>query len=200
MGFLLGLSLIVAIGAQNAFVLRQGIIGKHVFYVALFCGISDSLLILIGVSSASIFLNRFINDFSYILFGLASIWLFGYGLLRLKSSFRANTSFKLDYSEARSLKSTISVLAILTFSNPHVYLDTVILLGTLSQQFVGVAKITFALGAIVASFVFFFSLAYSAKLLAPKMTSALSWRILDLLIALIMFSMSIKMAFEGNWL
>ena len=73
-GFFLGISLIIAIGAQNAFVLRQGIIGKHVFYVALFCGISDSLLILIGVSSASIFLNRFINDFSYILFGFLVIF------------------------------------------------------------------------------------------------------------------------------
>jgi L-lysine exporter family protein LysE/ArgO len=77
-GFFLGFSLILAIGAQNTFVLRQGILGQHVFYVALFCALSDALLITIGVVGISFFLKNFINSYSNILFGLSAIWLFGY--------------------------------------------------------------------------------------------------------------------------
>ena len=79
-GFFLGLSLIVAIGAQNTFVLRQGILGQHVFYVALFCALSDALLISIGIAGISFFLNNFINQISDILFGFSALWLTGYGL------------------------------------------------------------------------------------------------------------------------
>ena len=140
-GFFLGISLIVAIGAQNAFVLRQGIIGKHVFYVALFCAVSDSLLISFGVTGISIFFNSFINEYSKIFFGLTSLWLFGYGIIRLRSAFKANTIVEIVYADSKSLKSTISILAILTFANPHVYLDTMVLIGSLSQQFTGGNKL-----------------------------------------------------------
>jgi len=95
---------------------------------------------------------------------------------------------------------TLSIIAILTFANPHVYLDTMVLIGTVSQQFYGSEKISFALGASIASFVFFFSLAYGAKQLAPIMKSRTSWRILDFIIALVMFSIAIKLADTGNWL
>ena len=199
-GFFLGISLIVAIGAQNAFVLRQGIIGKHVFYVALFCAVSDSLLISFGVTGISIFFNSFINEYSKIFFGLTSLWLFGYGIIRLRSAFKANTIVEIVYADSKSLKSTISILAILTFANPHVYLDTMVLIGSLSQQFTGGNKITFAIGAIIASFIFFFSLAYGGKILAPVMKRPSSWRILDLLIALLMFTIAIQLAYEGKWL
>ena len=82
-GFFLGLSLIVAIGAQNSFVLRQGILGQHVFYVALFCALADALLISIGVAGISFFLNNIINQLSSLLFGFSALWLTGYGVLRL---------------------------------------------------------------------------------------------------------------------
>ena len=87
-GFFLGLSLIVAIGAQNAFVLRQGIIGQHVFYVALFCALSDALLICIGIIGISFFLNNFIAQFSDLLFGFSAIWLAFYGVMKIKSIFK----------------------------------------------------------------------------------------------------------------
>jgi len=199
-GFFLGISLIVAIGAQNAFVLRQGILGKHVLYVALFCALSDALLICIGIAGTSLFLNNFIAKFSDLLFGISAIWLAVYGLIRLKAVFKSNSIMEIRLSKSNDLISTLSMLFILTFANPHVYLDTMILIGSISQQFYGNYKIAFALGASSASFVFFFSLAYGAKLLVPIMQSPDSWRKLDFLIAIVMFTISIKLAYAGNWL
>ena len=159
-GFFLGLSLIVAIGAQNTFVLRQGIIGKHVFYVALFCAFSDALLICIGVVGISFFLNNFISQTSNILFGFSALWLTGYGILRLKAALKADKMIEIKSSKLKGLIPTLSIVAILTFANPHVYLDTMILIGSISQQFFGYYKAAFALGACLASFVFFFSLTW----------------------------------------
>ena len=199
-GFFLGISLIVAIGAQNTFVLRQGILGKHVFYVALFCALSDALLISIGIAGISYFLNNVINQISSLLFGFSALWLTGYGILRLKAVFKTDIMIEIKASKSKDLIPTISIAAILTFANPHVYLDTMILIGSISQQFIGYYKIAFAIGACLASFVFFFSLAYGAKLLEPIMHRQISWKILDGLIALIMFTIAIKLAYAGNWL
>lgn len=199
-GFFLGISLIVAIGAQNAFILRQGIIGQHVFYVALFCALSDALLICIGIVGISFFLNNFISQFSDFLFGFSALWLLGYGILRLKAVFKSDATLEIETSSSTGLLPTLSIVAVLTFANPHVYLDTMVLIGSVSQQFYEDDKIAFALGASLASFVFFFSLAYGAKLLSPKMQSPSSWRILDFFIALIMFTIAIKLADAGNWL
>ena len=199
-GFFLGFALIVAIGAQNTFVLRQGVIGKHVFHVALFCALSDALLISIGVAGISFFLNNIVHQISNLLFGFSALWLTGYGMLRLKAVFQSNTIFEIEVSKSKGLIPTISIAAILTFANPHVYLDTMVLIGSISQQFFGYYKIAFAIGACLASFVFFFSLAYCAKLLEPKMQRPNSWRILDGFIALIMFTIAIKLAYAGNWL
>ena len=199
-GFFLGLSLIVAIGAQNSFVLRQGILGQHVFYVALFCALADALLISIGVAGISFFLNNIINQISSLLFGFSALWLTGYGVLRLKAVFKADIMVEIESSKSKGLIPTISIAAILTFANPHVYLDTMVLIGSISQQFSGYYRIAFALGACVSSFVFFFSLAYGAKLLEPIMQRPSSWRILDGLIALIMFTIAFKLASAANWL
>jgi len=197
---LLGLSLIVAIGAQNTFVLRQGILGQHVFYVALFCALSDALLICIGVVGISFFLNNFISQNSNILFALSAVWLVGYGVIRLRSALKSNNTIEIEASTIKGLLPTISVAAVLTFLNPHVYLDTMILIGSISQQFSGFHKIIFTFGAILASFIFFFSLAYGARLLIPIMQHSFSWRILDSLIALIMFTIAFQLASVGNWL
>jgi len=199
-GFFLGLSLILAIGAQNTFVLRQGILGHHVFYVALFCALSDALLICIGVAGISFFLNNFINQYSNILFGFSAVWLAGYGLIRLRSALKSNNIIEIEASKIKGLLPTISVAAVLTYLNPHVYLDTMILIGSISQQFSGSHKIIFTFGAILASFMFFFSLAYGARLLIPIMQHPFSWRILDSLIALIMFSIALQLASTGSWL
>ena len=199
-GFVLGLSLILAIGAQNSFVLRQGLIGRHVFIVALFCSLSDAILIIIGVIGISIFLDNYINIISDWLFAVTAIWLAVYGLLRLKDVIRAKSVQISENSSANGLVSTLSFLAILTFANPHVYLDTIILIGSVSQQFPGNNKFAYVLGASIASFVFFFSLAYGAKFLSPIMLKPLSWRLLDSFISFVMFSLAIKMAHLGGWI
>ena len=198
-GFVLGFSLILAIGAQNSFVLRQGLIGRHVFIVALFCSISDALLISIGVAGISIFLSNYIDLVSDWLFSISAIWLLGYGLLRLRDAINGKSVLIAKDSSVNELASTLSFLSVLTFANPHVYLDTVILIGTVSQQFPGNAKLAYVLGASLASFVFFFSLAYGAKFLSPVMQRPIAWRLLDSFIAFVMFILAIKMANAGGW-
>ena len=199
-GFILGFSLILAIGAQNSFVLRQGLIGRHVFIVALFCSLSDALLISIGVAGISIFLNNYIDLVSDWLFGISAIWLAGYGLLRLRDAVKGKSALIAENSSVNGLVSTLSFLSVLTFANPHVYLDTVVLIGSVSQQFPGNTKLAYVLGASLASFVFFFSLAYGAKFLSPIMQRPIAWRLLDSFIAFVMFTLAIKMAQAGDWI
>jgi L-lysine exporter family protein LysE/ArgO len=199
-GFFLGFSLILAIGAQNAFVLRQGILREHIFQVALFCALSDTLLILFGIIGISIFFNNFFTEFSDFILGISALWLTSYGFIRLSSIFKSDLKIKIEISKSKNLLTTLIILSVLTFANPHVYLDTIILIGSISQQFSGDEKVAFAIGAVLASFVFFFSLGYGAKFLAPIMQSSLSWRILDFLIALVMFSIALNLAYEGNWI
>ena len=198
-GFVLGFSLILAIGPQNSFVLRQGLMGRHVFIVALFCSLSDVLLISIGVAGISIFLNNYIDLVSNWLFGISAIWLAGYGLLRLRDAINGNSALVIESASSNGLISTLSFLAVLTFANPHVYLDTVVLIGSVSQQFPGNTKLAYVLGASIASFVFFFSLAYGAKFLSPIMQRPIAWRLLDTFISFIMFTLAIKMAQAGGW-
>ncbi len=198
-GFILGLSLILAIGAQNSFVLRQGLMNRHVFIVALFCSLSDALLIGIGVVGISLFLNNYIDLVSDWLFGISAIWLAGYGILRLRDAVIGKSVLIAENSSVNGLVSTLSFLSVLTFANPHVYLDTVVLIGSVSQQFPANTKLAYVLGASIASFVFFFSLAYGAKLLSPIMQKPIAWRILDSFIAFVMFSLAIKMTHSVGW-
>ena len=198
-GFILGFSLILAIGAQNSFVLRQGLMGRHVFTVALFCSLSDALLISIGVAGISIFLNNYIDLVSDWLFGISAIWLAGYGLLRLRDAVIGKSVLIAENSSVNGLVSTLSFLSVLTFANPHVYLDTVVLIGSVSQQFPDNTKLAYVLGASIASFVFFFSLAYGAKFLSPIMQRPIAWRFLDSFIAFVMFTLAIKMVQAAGW-
>ena len=199
-GFILGFSLILAIGAQNSFVLRQGLMGRHVFTVALFCSLSDALLISIGVAGISIFLNNYIDLVSDWLFGISAIWLAGYGLLRLRDAVIGKSVLIAENSSVNGLASTLSFLVVLTFANPHVYLDTVVLIGSVSQQFPdNNTKLSYVLGASIASFVFFFSLAYGAKFLSPVMQRPIAWRLLDSFIAFVMFGLAIKMTYIAGW-
>ena len=198
-GFILGFSLILAIGAQNSFVLRQGLMGRHVFIVALFCALSDALLISIGVAGISIFLNNYIDLASDWLFGISAIWLAGYGLLRLRDAVIGKSVLIAENSSVNGLVSTLSFLSVLTFANPHVYLDTVVLIGSVSQQFPGNTKLAYVLGASLASFVFFFCLAYGAKFLSPIMQRPIAWRLLDSFIAFVMFTLAFNIAQVADW-
>ena len=198
-GFFLGLSLIVAIGAQNAFVLRQGIRRQHVFYIALFCSISDTLLIILGVVGISYFFNDFIHEYSKIIFGFAALWLCIYGFIRLISIFKGNSKIIASNIKSSSLKNAISITTIFTFGNPHVYLDTMILIGSISQQFEDFNRVYFLFGACLASFAWFFGIAYGAKLLTPLMQTTRHWRTLDAFIASIMFIIAFRLASQGGW-
>ena len=141
-----GLSLIVAIGAQNAFVLKQGLLRQHVFWVCLFCAVSDAVLIAAGAAPPS-------------------------------------------------LAATLATIAALTWLNPHVWLDTVVLLGAVSSTWPD--RLSFALGAMSGSFLFFFALGYGARLLAPVFARPLAWRVLDGLVALVMWSIAAALIFRG---
>jgi len=199
-GFALGFSLILAIGAQNAFVLRQGLTRRHVLPVVMFCAVADMLLIVAGVAGVSLLIADIASRHAPALFGLAAIWLAGYGLLRVRSAVMANGAISDGDGVSGQLLPTLVTAAVLTFGNPHVYLDTVVLIGTVSLQFDGTDRIAYGTGAATASFVFFFSLGYGATLLAPQMKRPNAWRIFDAVIALVMFGLAIGMALAGGWL
>ena len=198
-GLLLGFSLIIAIGPQNIFVLRQGLLKKNVFLVASFCSISDILLIFIGIGGISLIFENIIDSYSDFLFGISALWLLGYGMLRLFSSLKNESKLKIDTEENGSALSILFTLFIITFANPHVYLDTVILIGSVSQQFSGNEKYMFGMGSSIASIIFFFSLAYGAKLIVPVMENSSSWRILDFFIGVIMSIIAFNLILEISY-
>ena len=187
-GFLLGLSLILPIGAQNSFVLKCALKKHHIFFVCLFCAVSDALLIILGVFSVNIFMD-YVLDYIDIIYIIAAMWLSLYGILHIKSAWQGNSINDDDGKQhiLPSLWKSLSLCAIFTWLNPHVYLDTTILIGTVSSQFILPDRYIFMMGAILASFVFFYSLGYGARILSPFMHSKLSWKILDIFIALVMF-------------
>ena len=199
-GFALGFSLILAIGAQNAFVLRQGLLRQHVLPVVLFCAVSDMILIVAGVGGLSLLIADVASQYAPFLFGLAALWLAAYGVMRLRSAIHAIDAISTDAPAAGSVSAVLATAAMLTFGNPHVYLDTVVLIGTVSLKFQGMDKLAYGAGAATASFVFFFALGYGATLLAPQMQRANAWRVLDTVIALVMFALAFGMARAGGWL
>jgi L-lysine exporter family protein LysE/ArgO len=192
-GFSLGFSLILAIGSQNAFVLKQGLKGEHLLLVCLICATSDAILILIGVSGFHVLVSNYPGVVSIARYG-GSIFLFVYGL---RSFYNArHSSSALNPSDIVSnswVKSALICLAF-TWLNPHVYLDTVVLLGSISAQFAG-ELLYFTTGAITASFTFFFVLGYGAQLLRPIFARARSWQILEVLIGCIMWAIAAKLLF-----
>lgn len=197
-GFALSFSLILAIGSQNAFVLRQAILRQHISAIVLFCAVSDALLIIVGVGGASLLIADFVDQLAPWLFGGAAIWLAGYGVLRMRDA-HGNQALATDAQPVGSLATSLAMAAILTFGNPHVYLDTVVLIGTVSLQFDGMAKIAFAAGAMTASLVFFVILGYCGYLLSGFMRRPGSWRLLNSAIALIMFALALTMLRAGGW-
>jgi len=185
-GFGLGFSLIMAIGAQNAFVLRTGLDGRHVFIICLFCAVSDAALIALGVGGVGAFLGRW-EGLEFWFYLIAAIWLIVYGGLRLREAFRGGAVLSLEDTASKSLWPALSMIAGLTWLNPHVYLDTIVLLGGISAPLPVMQKWSFGLGATLSSFVFFFGLGYGAKALSPWLRTPKIWRRIDILIALIMF-------------
>ncbi|WP_243367693.1 LysE/ArgO family amino acid transporter [Microvirga solisilvae] len=183
-GFLLGLSLILPIGAQNAFVLRVGLRGEHVWAVCLTCAISDALLILAGVTGLST-VSAALPWVETALLYFGAAFLIAYGARSFREAFRSAALRPSEAAPAGIGRVVLTCLA-LTWLNPHVYLDTVVLIGSISTQF-GDGKGWFALGAMLASFTFFFCLGYGARLLKPLFANPNTWRVLDIAIGIIMW-------------
>lgn len=190
-GFLVGLSLIVAIGAQNAFVLKQGLKKQHIFWICLVCALSDSLLILSGVMGFAQIMIQYpavvqISKFA------GALFLIVYGAQHFYHSFKHSAVMQESGIHKQHLSELLLICLALTWLNPHVYLDTVVLIGTVSTQFAG-QEMAFATGAITASWLFFFSLGYAARWLQPVFTHPEAWKILDFLIGVVMWSIAVSL-------
>ncbi|MFB9222136.1 LysE/ArgO family amino acid transporter [Paracoccus cavernae] len=188
------LSLIVAIGAQNAFVLRQGLLRQHVWAVCLFCAGSDAILISAGVAGAGAIVGAHPGFLLAMRWGGAAFLLL-YGLRAFRSAREGGHALRAAETGAATLASVLATAAALTWLNPHVYLDTVILLGAISAK--AESRAGFALGAITASFSFFFALGYGARLLQPVFAKPLSWRILDALVGAMMWTIAFSLIRGG---
>lgn len=182
-GFLLGLSLIIAIGSQNAFVLKQGLKREHVFFVCLFCALSDAILISAGVGGFGAVTARYPHIVDVAKFA-GVVFLLGYGLQSLYASVRLSQALTVEGQVVSSLKKALLLCFGFTWLNPHVYLDTLVLVGMVSTG--ASSKVVFAAGAISASFFFFFALGYGARLLKPLFAKPKAWNVLDALVGILM--------------
>ena len=189
-----GLSLIVAIGAQNAFVLKQGLLKQHVLAVCLFCAVSDALLIAAGVAGAGTLAAR-APWFLVVMRWGGALFLLAYGARSFLAAWRGGETLEARGNASPGLAATLMTLAALTWLNPHVWLDTVVLLGSVSAAWED--KRAFAMGAMTGSFLFFLSLGYGARLLAPLFARPVAWRLLDVLVGLIMWSIALGLVFAG---
>jgi len=189
-GFSIGLSLILAIGAQNAFVLKQGLLRKHVFLVCLICALSDAILITLGVMGFGeiVLAYPWIELFSKY---AGAFFLISYGLISLYSSVKNTHNLIPSKDSKHSISSTVITCLAFTWLNPHVYLDTVIMLGSISTQFSETHL--FGLGAITASFAFFFSLGFGASRLTSYFEKPRTWQILEVCIGATMIILGINL-------
>jgi L-lysine exporter family protein LysE/ArgO len=186
LGFVSSLTLIIAIGAQNAFVLRQGIRREHVTAVVALCTVSDMVLICAGIAGFGLLLSAHPGALDLVRFGGAA-FLVGYGLLAARRAWRPTALTPAEKGPAR-LVEVLATCAAITWLNPHVYLDTVILLGALANEHRD-ERWLFGVGAVAASTVWFVGLGFGAKRLAGVFASRAAWRILDGLIAATMLAL-----------
>ena len=193
-GFSVSLSLILAIGAQNAFVLRQGLKGQYVLTVTLICAFSDALLISAGVSGFHLLLQR-LPALDMLARYAGAAFLLVYGAMSFHSAWRQNHGLvPAEMASQLSYRDTILICLGFTWLNPHVYLDTLVLIGSVSSQFPQ-QLLAFSMGAISASFVFFLGLGYGAALLRPLFARPRAWKILEILIGLLMWFIAYQLLF-----
>lgn len=193
-GYVLAVSLIVAIGAQNAFILRQGLKREHVFILCLICALADAVLIAAGVAG----LGTLIRQYPVALTAITvcgTLFLFAYGAMAFRRAMHPD-ALKAGAGPSLPLGKAVTACLAFTFLNPHVYLDTVILLGGLSARYEGASRLAYAIGASAGSFSWFFALGYGARLLAPVFARPRSWQVLDILIGLVMWALALKLATE----
>lgn len=190
-GLGMGAGLIVAIGAQNAFVLRQGLLKRYVFVCALICALCDMVLISAGVAGMGSLIMAHPALLALAKWG-GALFLAYYGL---RSAMAALKAGGLVAASQGATSDAAAIASAFSFSllNPHVYLDTVVLLGAVGGQQPGEGRIEFALGAMSASVLWFFGLAYGARLVAPLFARPVAWRILDGLIAVVMWMLAVSL-------
>ena len=194
LGFFTGLSLILAIGAQNIFVIEQGLKKQYVFLVCIICSISDLILIFLGIFLFQYFGNFFNPSLEFILNILLLVFLayFIYGKISFKNN---KISFSKKIKKISISNITTKTLAF-TYLNPHVYSDTVFFLGNFSKNFLLIDKFYFGIGASIASFIFFFILGYSSKLLSNHLQSDQIWKRINLFIIIFMSIIALYILIE----
>lgn len=188
-GAMLSGGLIVAIGSQNIFVLRQGLLGRNIFYVSLVCFLCDFMLMSIGVMGLGAVISSS-NSLMSVLSLIGAVFLYFYGFFAFKRSFLGGSYMKVysnDIELNRSVAPTVLAALAITLLNPHVYLDTVVIVGGIAGTLNPDEKIWFLIGSLLASFVWFFGLGYGARLLVPLFKKESTWRLLDLLVGVVMF-------------
>lgn len=187
----------MAIGAQNAFILRMGLLKRHVFILCTICALADATLIVVGVAGLGVFIEKYPDLLKVVTIG-GVLFLMAYAILAARRAISPNT-MSVKNEDEMPLAKAISICLAFTFLNPHVYLDTVLLVGGLASQWQGGERVSFTIGAIAASFVWFFALGYGARLLKPLFEKKIAWRILDALIAIIMgwLAISLLLNFPG---
>jgi len=181
-----GAGLIVAIGAQNAFVLRQGLQRRHVGAVVLVCVLADLVLIALGVAGMGLAVQRQPGLLQLLRF-VGAAFLAAYGLLAVRRAWRGESGLRPADAAADGLGRTVLACLGFTLLNPHVYLDTVVLLGSLSTHYDGAGRWSFAAGAGSASVLWFTALGHGARLLLPVFRSPVAWRLFDVLVAVLMW-------------
>ncbi|WP_309234851.1 LysE/ArgO family amino acid transporter [Nocardia sp. XZ_19_385] len=185
-----GLSLIVAIGAQNAFVLRQGVRGQHIFPVIAVCAISDAVLIAAGVGGFGVLVESMPGLLTVVRY-LGAAFLFGYAFLAAKRVFASEALILETAGASMALGATVLTCLALTWLNPHVYLDTLVLLGSFANTYASPDKWFLGAGAMLASVVWFTALGYGARRLGPFFARPAAWRVLDSAIAVIMLVLAV---------
>lgn len=190
-GLAVSTGLIVAIGAQNAFVLAQGVRGVHRLQIAMACASSDALLIALGVGGAGALIASQPTLLTLARWGGAA-FLLAYAVMALRRAWQGESMVLPEHGTQSVWRVLLATLAV-TWLNPHVYLDTLVLLGGVAAQLPAQERFTFGLGATLASWLWFFALAYGARLLAPLFTRPTSWRVLDSAVALIMLAVAYQL-------
>lgn len=189
-GFVTGAGLIIAIGAQNAFVLRQGLQRSHVGLVVAVCALSDIVLILCGVAGIGTLVRKWPEGLQVLRLGGAAFigW---YCLQAAQRAWRGAGTLAPNRSNEKNKRRVLLTCLALTFLNPHVYLDTMVLVGSLSTRYPGMVQWAFGLGACLASVTWFSSLGFGARLLQPLFRNPQAWRVLDGCIAIFMLALCI---------
>ena len=194
LGFFTGLSVILAIGAQNIFVIEQGLKKQYIFLVCLICSVSDLILIFLGIFLFEYFKNYFTNNIELILNILLFIFLIYFIVNKFKSRYNQTN---LDFDKKKSsLRNVIFKTLAFTYLNPHVYSDTVFFLGNFSKNFFITHKYLFGLGASIASFIFFFALGYLSKFLSKYSNNVKTWDAINTFIIMFMGSLALYILIE----